>query len=317
MNNEFKRDIGSRDYNQLIDKLLNGFNKYLNFCYFQLIRETSSSEKICNYAKSMFVKFLNHSYSLLNLVNGTNIFKESKELVKTIYDKDSIFVITRAILENYITFFTIFISPKTIEDKYFKLNSFIYCENNYLFKHHLNLMNDNEFINLTSANSQKKTNDNILKLIETEISSSYNFILECKLFKNLSDSEKKMIIKEFNWKNNKSWIDLATVASFRKSYFNYTYHVLSSSSHSGVLSTKINNLNNELDNQYRELSYNTILMTLYILMKFILEYSELNDLKEYLKSQKIFSELINNLPHAITIGIFTNNHGLINYLKNY
>jgi len=101
LNNEFKRDIGSRDYNQLIDKLLNGFNKYLNFCYFQLIRETSSSEKICNYAKSMFVKFLNHSYSLLNLVNGTNIFKESKELVKTIYDKDSIFVITRAFFYNF------------------------------------------------------------------------------------------------------------------------------------------------------------------------------------------------------------------------
>jgi hypothetical protein len=65
-------------------------------------------------------KFILHVYSIIDLLNGRTIKSDYLGFQKNIIDISSIYTLTRTAIENYLTFFYLYVQPSDNEEVYFR-----------------------------------------------------------------------------------------------------------------------------------------------------------------------------------------------------
>ncbi len=65
-------------------------------------------------------KFILHAYSIVDLLNGRNIKSDYLGFQKNIIDISSIYTLTRTVIENYLTFFYLYVQPSNNEEVFFR-----------------------------------------------------------------------------------------------------------------------------------------------------------------------------------------------------
>lgn len=170
-------------------------------------------------AETLAVKLFYHLASILHLTSGTVLPSfDGRRL--TLFDHASINVLARAAFETYLTFFFIYCDPNcSIEEHRFR---------HLLWK--LSAPLDRREFNVVSETGLEKlaVEKQVIEKLLAEVKISEAFLaLEEKLRKKASRGE---------WRLNKSWSDLASIAGFEKRTFKTMYSYLCSYAHAGGLS---------------------------------------------------------------------------------
>ena len=122
-------------------------------------------------------KFILHVYSIINLLKGRIIKSEYSSFQKNIIDISSIYTLTRTTIENYLTFFYLYIQPSNNEEVFFRYQLF-------------------ELAGLRSRQRNKAEIDEHIKLKELErkkILELENIIYNHPLFKKLNQKTRNNI----------------------------------------------------------------------------------------------------------------------------
>lgn len=126
MQSKFYRELKKTHYNPKersqfvkdIKELVDVFGYLLNYLSEKNIKVTKSS-----YLASILVnKYILHCLTILRLISGTELKSKLLNSKRTVYDIGSIVILTRSAIENYLTFFYLFIQPLTKEDEEFRIN---------------------------------------------------------------------------------------------------------------------------------------------------------------------------------------------------
>lgn len=67
-------------------------------------------------------KYILHTFSILRLISGTHIKSRLLNSQRTVYDVGSIVILTRSAIENYLTFFYLFVQPLNEAEELFRFN---------------------------------------------------------------------------------------------------------------------------------------------------------------------------------------------------
>jgi len=304
---------------KLIEKLEMQNKQIINFAYFNTLSLFSSSDNFEISRFSLIRKLLTHLISLSNLENGTKIISKGKENV--VFDKDSVLSIGRIIIENYLTFYTIYFNPIEYKEKLFRYYIYCYTEKRELYNRHIILSQDKDIsnLNLYVGIFKKPDNEVILNKLREQAEYYRNQIVNNPLYSTLSKIQKKKIENRSpEWKIDGNWYELAYKAKFNKSFFEYMYNILSSSVHSGAQSTGVYNIDNRFDNEFLMLIKSTQIINFIVLSKCILEYYDVINKKEELKKENdIYDSIKTRVKTGIEINIFQKNDNLIKYIDIY
>jgi len=171
------------------------------------------------FIKSLMSKYILHAYSILRLLSGTNIKSKIVGKMDTVYDIGSINVLTRAILETYLTFFYLFIHPQNDDEHFFRLDIY-------------------KLAGLKSRQRFRPSDDALMKRYnesEIEIEKLVQKIITRKRFNELSHRLRANIE---NGKQSKiySWEQLFQIADLNTEFFQMTWVFFSDYSHSEYIS---------------------------------------------------------------------------------
>lgn len=172
------------------------------------------------WAEPVIFKFCYHVSSLVQLFNGTALpfKKEGKDIL--IFDEPSMFILFRAALENYLTFFYLFTDDVTDEEKLFRSNVWRYSG----FKQRARFE-----ITSDEAKKRQEEESRIAEQLKKEIEGNCFFIpLNLKI--------KKEVLKGRKPRLQYSWPDLIVRSNLRHSLYRNLYGYKSNYSHSEFIS---------------------------------------------------------------------------------
>jgi len=318
MNNQFLQIFSNPN---ITDPVLKDCSKIIQFGFFELVKPPDNTSLFYYDAFVMVHKLLQHAISITSLSYGNEIIRENGE-IKTVLDKDSLLVLMRTVLENYLTFFSIYINPTKFAEKEFRHQIYRYTEEKVKFDRLKVVNSDPDFIELYSFIN--KDSDVQVSLHENSIKNkrdSYESkMINNPLYKNLTKKQKELIYNKRrpDWKIDGSWYELANKARFKKSYFGYTYNMLSSSVHTGSQSIESYNLDGTFDMAYRALNLSTLMNLTIIVSRCILEYCDFMNSKKILTDNKEMFDLIRKRVLAgMYVCVFEDDKNLRFYLDNY
>ncbi len=305
----------------LLDPVIEDCFRIIRFGFFEIVKPPEKDSSFYWDAFLMVHKLLQHSISITSLSNGNEIVKENGEEL-LVLDKDSPLVLMRTVLENYLTFFSIYINPSNFEEREFRHQIYKFTEEKVIYDRLKVINSDPDFIHLNS--SMNTVTDSQILSNENEIKNKRDYyekvMTDNPLFKTLSTKQKNLILKKPrpDWKIDGSWYDLASKAKFKKSYFGYTYNMLSSSVHTGSQSIESHNLDGTYSLAYRALNLSTLMNLTIILSRCLLEYCDFTNTKEtIIENNEIFELLKTRVLAGISVCIFEDDESLRLYLINY
>jgi len=168
-------------------------------------------------AEGLAVKLFEHTASISYLYKDTLV----PEINLRIFDLASLNIIARAIIENYLVFYYVFMEPKSEEEKDFRY--MVYTLSGLVERQNYPIESPQGKVILKN---EKKIIDNIIAKLERNI-----------FFTELKKNEKDRILKRGEWRF-KSWSDIALSAGLNKSNSKAFYKFLCGYAHSGSLSLK-------------------------------------------------------------------------------
>lgn len=165
-------------------------------------------------------KYFLHIHSILRLISGSNIKSKLLNSQKTLYDIGSIVVLTRSSIENYLTFFYLFIQPqKNEEEEIFRFKLY------ELSGLHSRQWSAPSELNLIQIKNKDK---NRIEELENEL---YNHHLFLKLEKDIQNNLRgRKLAKLINWWN------LLEQADLNQNVFKTAWSLYSNYAHSEYLS---------------------------------------------------------------------------------
>lgn len=281
-------------------------------------------------APKEFIPFEYSRYTLINklVIHCTTIHFLAKGIVvdnngreRVLFDKDSIFLIQRTILENYLTFNALYWAPDTEEAKQFRYNIYSLVERKAQYERNKTIFEDEDHININSLYGGDKlvNQDFILDTLKSERDLHLAKVMEDPLYAGLVRRQKDKIEGNVvDWKIDGSWYELAKSAKFNEASFSYNYNILSSSAHSGLASSLLNNDDNSLDREYLTMILSTLLSGAIVVCRAILEYLDIIGKKDLIKDNKEMFELIKSkATMGIKINVFKKDDDLIRYFEEY
>lgn len=166
-------------------------------------------------AEGLAVKLFEHSASINYLYKDTVI----PEINLRIFDLATLNVIARAIIENFLVFYYVFVEPQNKEEEDFRY--MVYCLSGLVERQNYPIESPKGKIILTN---EKKVIDNLIYKLEKN---SY--------FIELKNDDKNKLLKWGEWRF-KSWSNIALSAGLNESNSKAFYKLLCGYAHSGSLS---------------------------------------------------------------------------------
>jgi len=170
-------------------------------------------------AESLAVKLFEHSASISYLYSDTFI----SEISLRIFDLATLNVVSRAILENFLVFYYLFVDPKNMEEEDFRY--FSYRLSGLIERKNYPIESPQGKIILEN---EKKIIDRLLNQLEKN-----------KYYIELSRENKRRLLEWGEWRI-KGWSQIALSAGLNHSNSNAFYKFLCGYSHSGSLSLQQN-----------------------------------------------------------------------------
>lgn len=223
-----------------------------------------------HYAEGLGLKIINHILTSRYLIDGYRLQLDQK-IYEGRIDFSSILILTRAALETYITFHSIFIESNNEDERQFRFTCWDLG----------GYMDRKDFQPTEDEHISIQENE---KLAIEQLTKELN---ENKLFKELSTKNKERVLNG-QWRMDKSWLDLAIKAGFRKEFFKSQYKFLCGHSHSSRLSIMQVQQNKRIDEQ-NEMTKASMGILMVVLAKFMYDYINLlpqlkevkNDMDKY------------------------------------
>jgi len=169
-------------------------------------------------AEGLALKLFLHSASAFYLSRGTTI-KDFPSLKINFFDPASIHVLTRAILETFLTFHYIFVAPKTDQIRDFRYWAWQlggFCQRQKFPVHS------------PEGKKKQKEEKQDIKQLRSNLASN-------PIFQSLKEKQQNKILSG-RWRQ-KSWRDIALDAGFNELHASTVYSYLCEYAHSGSLST--------------------------------------------------------------------------------
>jgi hypothetical protein len=164
------------------------------------------------------VKLFYHLGSMYFLTKGTSLPPLTGVKIRYV-DYPSVVVLTRAAFETYLTFYFVFVAPRTVEEKRFRYGIWDLG----------GLLDRQEFPATDEENKRK------LKEEKRDVDKLLEEIKQSSFYSRLNRDQKKSARKG-GWRLGHSWVELAEMAGFDKNYFKPIYRYLCSYAHTGNLS---------------------------------------------------------------------------------
>ena len=206
----------NEEYGQVILKTVNILLELTNSLHVDQIN--LPSWKI--WSEPIIFKFCYHVSSLVNLYSGTELpfEKDGKRMV--IFDEPSVFILFRTVLENYLTFYYLFIEAIPEDEKEFRMLVWRYC----------GLKQRIEFIINTEKEKEKQQKEvtTVQKLKDEIVSKPY--------FKKFKAKSREVILKGRNPRLFESWKSLIIKSNFNTELFQNIYGYKSNYSHTEFIS---------------------------------------------------------------------------------
>ena len=166
-------------------------------------------------AEGLAVKLFEHTASISYLYKDTIL----PEINLRIFDLASLNIIARAIIENFLVFYYVFIEPKNSEEENFRY--MLYCLSGLIERQNYPIESPQGKVILKN---EKKVIDSLIAKLEKN-----------NYFNELKKDEKKKILKWGTWRF-KSWSEIALSAGLNESNSRAFYKFLCGYAHSGSLS---------------------------------------------------------------------------------
>ncbi len=185
-----------------------------------LVEEKISTDGWKGWSESLIQKMSIHSVTLLDLFKGTFLpfGKDKKQLL--LFDKPSILVLLRTILECYLTFYYLHIDEVTDEEKKFRLTVWRYA----------GLKQRSKFVLTSNEAIQKQLNEKEL------VDKLNNEIKESMFITQFDSRDTKEIMSGRKPRLNHTWLSLVEKSGLRLNLFKNLYSYKSSYSHSEFVS---------------------------------------------------------------------------------
>jgi len=164
-------------------------------------------------------KYMLHTFSILRLISGSHIKSRLLNTQRTVYDIGSIVILTRSAIENYLTFFYLFIQPLNEEEELFRFNLY-----------ELSGLNSRQWIEPTELYQINTKNQDKVRIIELE-----NILYKHPLFLNL-DKKTKKLVKGRKPARLFSWNSLLDQADLNVDVFKPAWSLYSNYAHSEYIS---------------------------------------------------------------------------------
>ena len=234
------------------------------------------------YFETLIHKILFHSYSISELSKGTEIKSKKIKIDTKILDTPSILILTRSIIESFLTLEYIYIENIPDEEKFFRFK---------LWEMSGLLSRQSFDTNGKKDLEEKKQNEKELILsIKKEIEEHPNF----------SDLGKQQIYKldTYGLPRMKSWIEMIDSSSLNSDTFKIKYKFYSNYAHSEFLSIlQIKQSNYKASNKDAIASINMSINTIKQITCLVIEWLD----KNYPSAQTIFNETSEELKSSIRI----------------
>lgn len=206
----------NEEYGQVILRTVNILLELTNSLHADKIK--LPSWKI--WSEPIIFKLCYHVSSLIKLYSGTELpFKKNGEGL-VIFDEPSVFILFRTLLENYLTFFYLFIDQVPEEEKEFRMLVWRYC----------GLKQRIEFVINTEKERAKQQNE------ESTVLNLKNEIQNNPYFDKYNHKLKKVILKGRNARLFESWKSLIVKSNFNTDLFQNIYGYKSNYSHTEFIS---------------------------------------------------------------------------------
>lgn len=234
------------------------------------------------YFETIIHKILFHSLSISELSKGIEIKSERLKVNTKVLDTPSIFILTRSIIESFLTLEYIYIEDIPEEEKFFRFK--LWEMSGLLSRQNFDTEGKKEL-------EEKKQNEKeLIEKIKKEIESHPKF----------SALGKQQIhkINTFGLPRIKSWIDMIDSSSLNTKPFKSSYKLFSNYAHSeflSILQIKQSNLN--ISNKDTQSSVNLSINTIKQIVCLTIEW--LN--KNYPSAQAISNNLSEDLKTSIRI----------------
>lgn len=172
------------------------------------------------WSEPIIFKLCYHASSIIKLNSGTELpFKKNGETL-IIFDEPSVFILFRTLLENYLTFFYLFIDQVAEEEKQFRMLVWRYC----------GLRQRTEFvINTEKERAKQQSEESTVLNLKNEIQSNL-------YFDKYSNKLKDVILKGRKPRLFESWKSLIVKSNFNTDSFQNIYGYKSNYSHTEFIS---------------------------------------------------------------------------------
>lgn len=220
-----------------------------------LFEEQVQLKEYLKWSEPILIKLSFHCFTLLDVFKGTDL--RHKGTVYKVFDEPSVFIIFRTILENYLTFYYLFVDKISDDEKVFRINVYRYAG----LKQRCSFVINNE------EAKQKQALESLLVEELKEV------ITATKYFSVFNKDDKKAIIKGVKPRLFFSWDKLIRLSGFREELFKNTYGYKSNYSHSEFISIlQINSNSYGLDLNHKE--HFTLFSLHMLICKTIIELSD-------------------------------------------
>ena len=210
------------------------------------------------YAETLAIKFTFSANTLSNIISGSNIDSPLSKVSTKIIDVSSLFTIMRTQIENYLTYFYLFVQPDSIQMQNYRF--LIYELSGYQSRQ--------KFPPLTTyaANKQKFERNRMDEIISQ--------LHENDFFNSLPENEQKRIVKEKKAKLT-SWNTLLDESKLTVEIFKKSWNLYSNFAHSEFAS--LMQVRSFLEEPYKTISSrNLVIFTALMLISvFIKDFSQL------------------------------------------
>jgi hypothetical protein len=230
------------------------------------------------WSEPIVFKFCYHVSSIALLFKGTQLPFKSDERNILIFDEPSVIILFRAALENYLTFFYLFIDDISDEEKEFRMLVWRYC----------GLKQRTEFVIDTEKERQKQLEEvKIVENLKTEL-------LANSVFTKYPDKQKKILLDGKKARLFESWKSLINKSKLSVDFFQNLYGYKSNYSHTEFISVLQLHEGQYGHHSANNRSHYMLFLLHGLIAKFIIE------LKDFLPSiGKFFDQLEENLKKEI------------------
>lgn len=248
--NEEEFQIALNDYKSMIDIFVYLINA--------IVENKIKDENWRYYAETLAIKFTFSANTLSNIVSGSNIDSSLSKVSTKIIDVSSLFTIMRAQIENYLTYFYLFIQPDSVQMQHYR----------FLMYELSGYQSRQKFTPLTTytANKQKFEKNRINEIISQ--------LHENDFFKTLPEKEQERIIKEKKAKLS-TWNTLLDESKLTSEIFKKSWNLYSNFAHSEFAS--LMQVKSFLEEPYKTISTrNLVIFTALMLISvFIKDFCQL------------------------------------------